>query len=318
MTMPQYLAYVSCDTGFFSPLGGKYSILKYTLEPCETRERSRYRGVSNFVVSFPFEGLPEKGLPETEQVHNSFLNQQATVEEAQLFIAWLSTATRKPLDLTHYGFGDIRGFGPSSAELIDELDQDRIEKIYRIKDSQLGTYHKIKRPNYDSIIDSGLPLRIPDDFEKLSKKLYSLPKEYQEKFFDSCLSYQFAEINSGTIPSLSLVALVNVVESFIRDDYSSGYCEETGRLCPSKGDVMKKFRSFFEENLEFPLPEDKRRFLNEVYRNRSNFVHRALMGSGSNRGPIYFGLGRGRELANLISEFETLVNVGMINWLIRL
>ena len=317
--MPQYLAYVSCDTGPFNPLESKYSILKYTLEPCETRERSRYRGVSNFVVSFPFEGLPEKGLPEPEKLRNSFLNHQTAIEEAQLFIAWLSTATRRPLDLSHYGFGDTRGFGPSSVELIEELDQDIIEKIYRIKkDCQKGTYHKVKRPNYESTINSGLSLDIPDDFEPLSNKLYSLPKEYQEKFFDSCLSHQFALINSGTIPSLSLVALVNVVESFIRDDYSSGYCEEAGRLCNLKGDVMKKFRSFFEENLQFPLPDEKHRFLNEVYRNRSNFVHRALMGSGSNRGPIYFGLGRGRELANKLSEFETLVNVGMINWLIRL
>lgn len=317
--MPQYIAFVTCDIGAYEPLEGMYTILKYTLEPCDIRVRSQYRGVSNFVIRFTFEGLPEKGLSESESVHNSFLNQQMAVQEAQLFIAWLSTATRSPLDLSHYGFGNARGFGPTSTELVDEFNRDRVVNIHHIKkDVPMGVCDQIHRPNYENVSYSSSSLNIPDDFEKLSKKLYALPKNYQKTFFDSCLSYQFALINQNIIPSVSLVALVNVVESLMRDNYSSGYCEETGKLCPSKGDVMKKFRTFFEENLQFPLPDDKRQFLNVVYRNRSNFVHKALMGSGSDRGPIYFGIGRDRALDAQISEFETLVNVGMINWLMRI
>lgn len=293
--------------------------MKYNLEPCEIWERNQHRGVSNFALSFVIDGLPEKRLEETEKVNNSFLNQQMAVEEAKLFIAWLSTATRRPLDLSHIRFGGFQGFGPCSCDLIEELDRERTKKIFHLKDNVTdGTYEKIKRPNYGSTVDDIHSLKIPDDFPRLSRKLYALPEEYQEKFFDSCLSYQFAKINSGTIPSISLVALVNAVESLMRDQYSSGYCEDAGKLCPQKRDVMKKFRAFFEDNLQYPLPDEKRRFLNEVYRNRSNIVHKALMGSGSFRGPIYLGLFREREFANQISEFETLVNVGMIKWLMQI
>lgn len=162
------------------------------------------------------------------------------------------------------------------------------------------------------------PLRIPHDFPDLSMKLYSLPDEQREIFFDSCLSYQFAMINSGTLPSVSLVALVNVVESFMRHRYSSGYCEDAQRRCNLKRDIRKKFRTFFEENLIYPLPDDSRRFLQDVYSNRSNFVHQALLGSGPLRGPSYMSLGKDRELTSQLTLFEILVNACMINWLIKL
>lgn len=313
------MAYISCDIGFFNNLEGKYTILHYTLEPCKIRQRNQHRGVANFIINFPFHGLPETELSESKQIENSFLNQQKAIDETKLFIAWLSTATRRPLDLSHTRFGGSHGFGPSACYPIEDIDRDIIKKGFHIIDDDIeGTYEHVKRPNYGSTTDSHQSLRIPDDVPSLTRKLYSLPEDYQEKYFDSCLSYQFALINSGTIPSISLVALVNAVESLMRDQYSSGYCEDAGKLCPQKRDVMKKFRAFFEDNLQYPLPEEKRRFLNEVYRNRSNIVHKALMGSGPFRGPIHMGLFRERELANQITEFETLVNVSMINWLLRI
>lgn len=315
----EYLAYISCDSGFFNQLEGIYTIMKYHLEPCEIWERNQHRMVSNFALSFILEGLPEKGLEDTERIRNSFLNQQKAVEEAKLFIAWLSTAIRKPLDLSHIRFGGAQGFGPSGCYPIEDIDRDLIKRTFHLKENtEEGKYEHVKRPNYGSTLDNSHSLGIPDDFPSLTKKLYSLHEDHQEKYFDSCLSYQFVLINYGTIPSISLVALVNAVESLMRDKYSSGYCEDTGKLCPQKRDVMKKFRAFFEENLQYPLPDEKRRFLNEVYRNRSNIVHKALMGSGPFRGPIYMGLYRERELANQISDFRTLVNVGMINWLMRI
>lgn len=317
--MVNYIAYISCDAGFFSQLDGKYSILKYTLEPCKITERNQHRGTSNFTISFEFDGLPEKGLPDNEGVRNNFINNQIAIEEAKIFIAWFSTAIRRPLDLSHVSFGGFQGFGPSGHDLIEEFDRERVKRIYHLKeDIKEGIYQKVNRPDYESVIKDGVHnIIIPEDFSKLSKKLYSLPKEYQEKFFDSCLSYQFALINWGRLPSISLVALVNTVESIMRDRYSSGYCEVTGKLCPYKRDIMKKFRTFFEENLLYPLPDEKRRFLNEVYSNRSNFVHISLLGYGPYRGPN-IGIGRDRELNDQLSEFETIVNVGMINWLIRL
>ncbi|EMR74294.1 hypothetical protein MCGE09_00375 [Thaumarchaeota archaeon SCGC AB-539-E09] len=316
--MTEYLAYISCDTGFFNDLKGKYSILKFTLEPCEIWERNQHRGVANFTINFPFEGLPEKGLSKPKSVENNFRNQQIAIEEAKLFIAWLSVATRKPLDLSHVGFGETQHFGPSSHEPIDEDKRDLMVKIHRIKEGMgEGDYEKVVRPIYESYVDSTSSLKIPHDFPDLTRKLFSLPDNYQEMFLDSCLSYQYALINEGTLPSISLIALVNSVESFMRDEFSSGYCEELGKSCPHKGDVMKKFRKFFEDNLQYPLPSEKRKFINDVYGSRSNFVHNALLGSGPFRGPMYMSLGRGRELQNQVSEFKGLVNACMINWLMR-
>ena len=319
MIMVEYMAYISCDTGFFNQLEGKYSILKYSLEPCKIWERNQHRGVSNFVLSFPFNGLPEKGLSESDSVHNSFRNLHTATDEAKLFIAWLSVATRRPLDISHAGFGDVQHFGPSSHEPIDEINRDSIVRSHRIKEDAIeGTYEEVERPIYESYIDSTHSLKIPHDFASLSKKLYSLPDEQKETFFDSCLSYQFALIKSGILPSVSLVALVNVVESFMRNRFSSGYCYDAERRCSLKTDVRKKFRTFFEENLQNPLPDIRRRFLRDVYDNRSNFVHRALLGSGPFRGPMYMSLDLGRELKDQLSSFKALVNACMINWLIRI
>ena len=317
--MTNYVAYISCDIGFFNNFEGKYSIQKYTLEPCEIWERNQQRGVANFALSFPFNGLPEKELSESNQIGNSFRNQQTAIDEAKLFIAWLSVATRSPLDLSHAGFGGTYHFGPSSHEPVDDPKRDLMVKIHRIKDDiGEGGYEKVVRPIYESYADSTAPLKIPDDLPDLTRKLYSLPDKYQEMFFDSSLSYQYALINEGTLPSISLVALVNSVESFMRDEYTSGFCEELGKLCPHMGDVMKKYRKFFEDNLQYPLPSEIRKFINDVYGSRSNFVHNALLGTGPFRGPMYMSLGRSRELQNQVSTFKGLVNACMINWLMRI
>lgn len=130
--MNDYIACISCDIAFFGQLEGVYSILKYTLEPCEIRERNQQRGVQNFTISFPFSGLPEIGLPDSEKVQNSFLNQLTAIEDAKVFIAWLSVATRQPLDLSHAGFGGMQHFGPSSHEPVDDFNRERIVKIHHI------------------------------------------------------------------------------------------------------------------------------------------------------------------------------------------
>lgn len=236
-----------------------------------------------------------------------------------MFIAWLSVATIRPIDLSHQRFGGNRSFGPYSIEPFDELDREKMVKIHQIKkDAVDGKFVRVDRPIYESIIRPLRSIRIPHDFPELSRKLYSLPNKYQERFFDSCLSYQFALINMYTIPSMSLVALVNVVESLMRDEYSSGYCDDAQRSCNLKRDVMKKFRRFFEDNLQYPLPSEKRKFFNDVYGSRSNFVHEALMGSGPSRGPIFSSLDRGKELKEQLSLFKGLVNACMINWLERI
>ncbi len=315
----EYIAYISCDTSFLIPLEGKYHILKYTLEPCEIWEGNQHRGVSSFTLSFQFKGLPEKRFSESREWENRRKNRDSAIEEAKLFIAWLSVATIRPIDLSHQRFGGAQTFGPSSHKLLDEVNRDTIVKVHHIKKNAAdGKYERVERPIYESIIRPSPSLRIPHDFPELSRKLYSLSDHYREMFFDSCLSYQFALINMYTIPSLGLVALVNVVESLMRDEYSSGYCDDAQKQCNLKRDAMKKFRRYFEDNLQFPLPREMRKFINDVYGSRSNFVHEALMGSGPYRGPMYSSFDRGRELKDQLELFKGLVNACMINWLERI
>jgi len=45
-----------------------------------------------------------------------FRNMEKSVEEAKIFIAWLSVASNGPLVLSHCGFGESQGFGPCSHE----------------------------------------------------------------------------------------------------------------------------------------------------------------------------------------------------------
>ena len=123
------IAYISCDTSSRIPLEGKYHILKYTLEPCEFRERDQYRPVSSFTLSFPFKGLPEKSSSKSQRSENRRKNRDSAIEEAKLFIAWLSVATLRPIDLSHQRFGGIQSFGPCSTEPLDELDMEKMDAL---------------------------------------------------------------------------------------------------------------------------------------------------------------------------------------------
>lgn len=317
--MTRYIEHISVDTSFFEPLKGRYTILKYNLNPCEITKKNSLTGTANFVLSFEFEGLPEKGLSGRDRGKNSLINSWAVIDEAKIFIAWLSTSTRAFIDLSHISFAFSQRVGPWIHVEIDEFDPNQISNIFKLKtDIDEGIYTDIERPDLSSRRREIAPLKIPSDVPKLTEKLYSLPENLREQFFDACLSYQFAFQNLMRVPSVSLVALVNSVEVMMRYEETSGYCDDAGRKCPLKGDIMKKFRKFFEQNLQFPLPPEHRRFLNRIYDDRSNFVHQALLGRGPFRGPIYLGMGRDREIREQIEKFEILVNTGLISWLQRI
>ena len=302
--MTRYIEHISVDTSFFEPLKGRYTILKYKLAPCKITKKNSLTGIANFVLSFEFEGLPEKGLSGRDRGKNSLINSWAVIDEAKIFIAWLSTSTRAFIDLSNTGFAYSQSVGPWSHVEIDEFDQNQISNMFKLKtDLDEGIYTEIERPDLSSRRHEIAPLQIPSDVPKLTEKLYSLPENLREQFFDACLSYQFAFQNLVRVPSVSLVALVNSVEVMIRHEK------------PLKGDAMKKFRKFFKQNLQFLLPPEHRQFLNRIYGDRSNFVHQALLGSGPFRGPIYLGMGRDREIREQIEKFEILVNAGLISWL---
>ena len=103
----------------------------------------------------------------------------------------------------------------------------------------------------------------------------------------------------------------------IWDEVSSQYCEDAGRRCNNRKDIMKKFRRFFEEQLEFPLPLTKRKFLNSIYSDRSSFVHRYLMGDEKLR-VLMPHIKETVMLQNSLDQLELLTNVSLINWLERI
>ena len=153
------------------------------------------------------------------------------------------------------------------------------------------------------------------------KKLFSLEVETREKFLNACFSYQFALEMWAQYPTISVLALVSAVESMMVDEFTSRFCEDAKKRCSLKFDVMKKFRAFFERNLSYPLPKELKRFLNDVYsKRRSTYVHKALLGEGSLRGP-HFGfslLEAEKKFDSEKRDLEQLVNVALIEWLHRI
>jgi hypothetical protein len=247
-----------------------------------------------------------------------FRNSQIAIEEAKFFIAWLSTITRKYLDLSHREMGIASSVGPLMASKTSEkIADNQLEGIFHIKlGSENGAFYDVNRPDFSPpLMDEFHKLKMPSDINGYTDKLYNLPRRERDKFFDACFSYQFAQQNFRRTPSVSLVALVNCVEIMMRDEITSGYCKDAGKRCPAKKDVVAKFRKFFERNLVNPLPPERRKFLNSIYRSRSNFVHKALLGEGPLRGPKYMSFGKEDVIAEQLNELEILVNAGLISWL---
>jgi len=306
-----HFANISCDSGFFKSLNEAYQIEKFRLIPCQIREVNQYTGRSNFVLAFPFEGI------NGDDALIVLRNNKLAIEEAKLFIAWLSTITREYLDLSYTDIGGGQRFGPlDTTKVTETIDSKRLETVFHVKSEYSdGILVRIDRQEYTNRIRDLQGLTIPDDTVKKTRKLYFLPQREKEKFFDACFSYQFALQNFGRLPSVSIVALVNCVEIMMRDEISSGYCEDARRDCPLKYDVMKKFRKFFEENLHYPLPNNMKKFLNEVYGSRSNYVHIALLGVEKIKGPRYLSFGEDDKVKKQLSEFECIVNYGLITWL---
>jgi hypothetical protein len=308
-----HTAFISCDSGFWEKPEGTYEIGKFTIIPCKFLSKSQETGRSYFVLKFNFEGDAEadnKGL--------WHVNDWIATEEAKIFIAWLATITRKYLDLTHTELGFGQSFGPIIVLKPNEtIDESKLEFIFHIDIAKkTGTYNSVVRPDFSSLIWTKPPqkLMIPQDVNEYTRKLYCLPERERDKFIDACFSYQFSRQNRR-LPSVGLVALVNCVEIMMRDEVKSGYCASANIRCPLKRDVIAKFRKFFEENIVYPLPLEKKRFLDDCYSSRSNFVHRALLGEGPMRGPRYMSLGADDKVSEQVFELESLVNAGLIEWL---
>ena len=210
-------------------------------------------------------------------------------------------------------------FGPTVISPVNDFDKNVLDTVFHVnKKSKNGTFVEVPRPNFSSIVRGSETFKLPSDFSDLTKKLFSLENEAREKFLNACFSYQFALEMLNPYPTISILALVSAVESMMVDEFTSGFCNDAKKRCPLKSDVMKKFRTFFERNLVYPLPKELKRFLNDVYsKRRSTYVHRALLGEGSLRGP-HFGISLFEDEMKLDSEkraLEQLVNAALIEWL---
>mgnify|MGYP001085549460 CR=1 FL=1 len=189
------------------------------------------------------------------------------------------------------------------------------------KKAKRGEFFEVQRPSFslgDLAKEFGTR-KLPSDFPHLTKKAFSLRKKEREKFLNACFSYQFALENWTSYPTVCVLSLVSAVESMMTDEYTSGFCADTNKSCPLKRDVMKKFMTFFQRNLQYPLPRQLDDFLKRVYSRRSVYVHKALLGEGEVRG-IQFGLisENVRRLNAEQRHLEKLVNSALMEWLTRI
>lgn len=321
--MIKYHAVFSVDTGFFSRLDGKYEVEGFVLRPCLITSRNHYTGSANFALEFNFYGLDERAiLNSSEQIQRSFVNMNKAGQIAKEFIAWFVLATQEWAKLSSQSSGHSMRFGPSTHHLVEDFDESILETTFHVdRKTKDGEFFNVERPSFSFGVFSkdSKSLKLPSDFPYLTKKLFSLKKEEREKFLNACFSYQFALENWIPYPTVSILSLVSAVESMMADEYTSGFCKDANKSCPLKKDVMKKFRVFFERNLQYPLPKELRNFLKRVYSKRSTYVHKALLGEGEARG-IQFGHipEEVRRLSDEQRYLEKLVNAALMEWIQRI
>jgi len=323
MLMKKYHAVFSGETGFFNELDGIYEIEGYILTPCLRTKKDQHRACAKFALAFDFYGLDEKGVAaSSERERRHWINMAKSIPIAKEFVAWLVLATGKWARLSSGSYGPASTFGPSIHEPIKDFDKSVMETIFHVdKNAKKGEFFEVKRPSF-SLDGSPIEFRtlqLPSDFPRLTKKMFSLRKKEREEFLNACFSYQFALENWGSYPTVSILSLVSAVESMMTDEYTSSFCKDANRQCRLKKDVMKKFRAFFERNLQFPLPRELKSFLNSVYSKRSTYVHKALLGKGGVRG-IQFGVHYEKvfQLRTEQRKLITLVNAALMGWLERI
>jgi len=321
--MSKYRAVFSVDTGFFNKLDGTYKIEDYILKPCLLTPENQQRGCSNFVLVFDFHGLDEKGIANSsERVRRSFVNMETGAQIAKMFVSWLVLATREWARLSSQSHGPTMKFGPCTHHPVEDFDENILETTFHVDiNAKNGEFFEVQRPSY-SLGDLAKEFRtrkLPSDFPRLTKKIFSLREKEREKFLNACFSYQFALENWTSYPTVCILSLVSAVESMMSDEYTSGFCMDANRPCPLKKDVMKKFITFFQQNLQYPLPRQLDDFLKRVYSKRSIYVHKALLGEGEVRG-IQFGLisENVRKVNAEQRHMEKLVNTALMEWLTRI
>jgi len=315
-----YRGTFSVDIDLFHRLDGVYHIGEYTLIPCIITPKNSTRGCSNFILQFDFNGVDEKGIDDpSRRTRNSLINMAIGAQKAKTFISWFVTCTRYWARLSTSNYGPMMKYGPYHHVLIEDYDKSILEKPFHVdKKAQKGEFVHVERPCFDDIVKVSVSRKLPSDFAALTQKLFSLKGKESKKFFNACLSYQFALENWIAYRTVCIVALASAVEAMMTEEYASGFCSDAKKVCPLKKDVMKRFRKFFESNLQYPLPKDLEKFLNRVYSKRSSYVHKFLLGKQGMLEMRIYPTQRGRRLMGDQRHLETLVNATLIEWLRRI
>jgi hypothetical protein len=311
------------DTDFFKKMGGIYTIEDCTVTPCLRTIEKQHKPCSNFALEFDFPGLDEKGSSKpSEQARRGFANMNRGAQRAKDFVAWLVVATNQWMRLSSESFGHAGSAGPMICKLTQDFDKTLLDSVYHVdRNAKKGEFVEVKRPSFsfDNQRQGSKTLELPSDFPCLTKKLFSLMKDKREKFLNACFSYQFGLENWQHYPTISILSFVSAVESMMADEYSSGFCRDANRSCNLKKDVLKKFRLFFEQNLEKPLPKQLEGFLKRVYSKRSVFVHKSLLEIGEARGiNLGFSYKNTKQLRAEQRYLESLVNAALMEWLKRI
>ncbi len=303
---------IQCDFGAYDGLDGYYQIQEYKIIPCKKVIISEEKPFQTVLLVFPFNGA------KTDDAQAFFRNAAIMAKKAKEFVAWLVVMTGIPMRLFHVGFGQT-SFGKFTfVPAKDHLEEKELTKFQADLSARAGRYKKVSRPDLsEKGVPPGTKVKLPLDMPRLTQKLFSLPQRIQKQYINACLSFQFGLENWNAYPTVTLIAFVSAVESIMAEEFTSGYCEDAKKRCPLKRDVIKRFRAFFERTLIKPLPNDLRKFLNDIYSKRSKFTHKALLGEIGLCG-VYADYSKIQKLYSELRFLDRLVRAGLIQWLIEI
>jgi hypothetical protein len=109
------------------------------------------------------------------------------------------------------------------------------------------------------------PVQIPEMFDFMFDKFYSLELASQEQFLRAAYWYQHSGEVIDISRSASYLALVNAIETLAADESKLTVCE----VCENKAGATKQVREFLEKY----LPNIESSKINKIYGLRSSLTH---------------------------------------------
>jgi len=132
---------------------------------------------------------------------------------------------------------------------------------------------------YQGFPNPSFPMVLPDNFEFLLERAFSLPQTEFQKLFRACMWLAMAKEIGLTSASSSFVGVVSALESLIDKPEKCSNCgqsvTETLEKCPqcqqTKFGLTKSFRAFLEAYV--PRLSEKAEIRNIIYKIRSGLAH---------------------------------------------